>query len=49
VEVETSEILSGLLTFTVIDAVEVLLEVSVESAQRVVDPFAKASVLQEME
>jgi uncharacterized Tic20 family protein len=40
VEVDIAEIASGLLTFTVVDAVEVLLDVSVESAQRVVEPLA---------
>ena len=36
-------------TFTVVDAVEVLLEVSVEIAQRVVEPFAADAVFQGME
>jgi hypothetical protein len=34
---------------TVIDAVEVLFDVSVESAQRVVEPFAMEAVFQDME
>jgi hypothetical protein len=38
-----------LLTFTVVDAVEVLFEVSVENAQRVVEPLAVELVFHEME
>jgi predicted transcriptional regulator len=49
VEVETVEIVTGFSTFTVVDAVEVLLDVSVESAQRVVEPLARAVVFQDME
>jgi hypothetical protein len=38
-EAVKEEIEGGLLTVTVVDAVEVLFEVSVESAQRVVEPL----------
>ena len=40
---------SGFCTFTVVDAVEELFHVSVESTQRVVDPFVILSVFQGIE
>jgi hypothetical protein len=49
VEVDIPEIIGGFSTFTVVDAVEVLLELSVASAQRVVEPLAVELVFQETE
>ena len=48
-DAEKELIVSGFCTFTVVDALTVLLEVSVESAQRVVEPFASDVVFQETE
>jgi hypothetical protein len=49
VEVEIPEMIGTFSTFTVLETVEVLLLESVESAQRVVDPFAVELAFQEME
>jgi hypothetical protein len=49
VEVAIAEITGGFSTFTVVEAVEVLLEVSVESAKRVVVPFGALAVFQDTE
>ena len=44
--VETPEIVRGLSTLTVVEAVEVLLFVSVDKAQSVVEPFGTLAVFQ---
>jgi hypothetical protein len=45
-EAEKEEMAGGLLAVTVVDAVEVLFEVSVERAQRVVEPLGALAVFQ---
>jgi hypothetical protein len=47
VEVLTALITGGLFTFAVVDAVLVLLDVSVAKAQRVVEPLGTFTVFQE--
>lgn len=49
VEVETPEMTGGFSTFTVVEAVDVLFDVSVASAQSVVEPFVVLVVLHGME
>jgi hypothetical protein len=46
VDVAMAEITGGFWTLTVVDAVEVLFDVSVDSAQRVVEPLATIAVFQ---